>query len=81
MGTRFGDGEVVGLKRGEADVDETRRRAMTTGGRDLTSTASWTEELSTEMRRRIGALRLYTTPEIVLILLMLCFQELLFIRE
>ena len=46
------DEEVVGLRRGEADVDETRRRAMSTGGRDLTSTTSWTEELSTERRRQ-----------------------------
>ena len=38
----------MGLRRGEADVNETRRRATTTGERDLTSTPSWTEELRTE---------------------------------
>lgn len=52
------DGAVMGLRCGEADVDETRRRGTSTGGRDLTSTPSWTEELRTERRWRIGAIRL-----------------------
>ena len=52
------DGVVMGLRCGEADVDETRQRATSTDGRDLTSTPSWIEELRTERRWRIGAIRL-----------------------